>query len=100
MVSCAMSTPPERTAQPGVVITHPNRDKPVVQATRATVILLMLATAALMAIVPVGGWKVLPAAKPVEIAYVPIYLTRAFLAIRSNRAVLPMPSVVAVLAGI
>ena len=27
-----------------VVITHPNRDKPVVQATRATVILLLLAS--------------------------------------------------------
>jgi presenilin-like A22 family membrane protease len=85
---------------PNVVITHPNRDKPVVQATRATVILLMLATAALVAIVTIGGWAVLEAAKPIEIAYVLIYLTMAFLAMRWNRGVLPVAAVLAVLLGI
>jgi presenilin-like A22 family membrane protease len=85
---------------PDVIITHPNRYKPVVQATRATVILLMLATAALIAIVTVGGWKVLQAAKPIEIAYLLIYLTCAVLAIRWNRGVLPVAAVLAVLLGI
>ena len=83
-----------------VTITHPNRDKPVVQATRATVILLMLATAGLVAIVTIGGWAVLEAAKPIEIAYVLIYVTMAFLAIRWNRGVLPVSAVLAVLLGI
>jgi presenilin-like A22 family membrane protease len=83
-----------------VVITHPNRDKPVVQATRATVILLMLATAGLVAIVTIGGWAVLQAAKPIEIAYVLIYVTMAILAIRWNRGVLPVSAVLAVLLGI
>jgi presenilin-like A22 family membrane protease len=83
-----------------VVITHPNRDKPVVQATRATIILLMLATAGLVAIVTIGGWSVLEAAKPVEIAYVLIYLTCAVLAVRWNRGVLPVSAVLAVLLGI
>jgi len=83
-----------------VIITHPNRHKPVVQATRATVILLMLATAALVAIVTIGGWAVLEAAKPIEIAYVLIYVTMAFLAIRWNRGVLPVSAVLAVLLGI
>ena len=41
----------------GVIVTHPNRDKPVVQATRAMVVVLLLVTAALMLIITVGGWK-------------------------------------------
>ncbi len=88
------------TDVPDVVVTHPNRDKPVVQATRATVVLLMLATAALVAIVTIGGWAVLQAAKPIEIAYVLIYVTMAFLAMRWNRGVLPVSAVLAVLLGI
>jgi presenilin-like A22 family membrane protease len=83
-----------------IEITHPNRNKPVVQATRATVILLMLSTAGLVAIVTIGGWAVLQAAKPIEVAYVLIYLTMAFLAIRWNRGVLPVSAVLAVLLGI
>jgi presenilin-like A22 family membrane protease len=83
-----------------IIVTHPNRDKAVVQATRATVILLMLATAGLIAIVTIGGWAVLQAAKPIEIAYALIYLTMAFLAMRWNRGVLPVSAVLAVLLGI
>ena len=100
-----MSTEPQREPTPGapdqpsarVVITHPNRSKPVVQATRATIVLLLLATAGLVLIVLVGGWSVLQAAKPVEIAYIGIYLTLAFFAARWNRGVLPVAAVLAVL---
>jgi len=92
-----MSTPRERTAQPGVIITHPNRHKPVVQATRATVVLLLLASAALVLIVTVGGWGVLESAKPVDIGYVVVYLVLAFFAARWNRGVLPVSAVLAVL---
>jgi presenilin-like A22 family membrane protease len=100
MVGGAMSTvlgrdPEERPR--GVRITHPNRSKAVVQATRATVVLLLLASAALVLIVTVGGWNVLESAKPVEIAYVLIYLTLAFFALRWNRGVLPVAAVLAVL---
>jgi hypothetical protein len=92
-----MSTPPERSREPGVIITHPNRDKAVVQATRATVVLLLLASAALVLIVTVGGWKVLWGAKPIQIGYVLVYLTLAFYAARWNRGVLPVAAVLAVL---
>ncbi|HEV2975551.1 MAG TPA: hypothetical protein VGX69_11260 [Solirubrobacteraceae bacterium] len=95
-----MSTVPGRqTADTpaGVIVTHPNRDKPIVQATRATVVLLLLASAALVLIVMVGGWSVLESAKPVEIAYVLIYMTLAFFALRWNRGVLPVSAVLAVL---
>jgi hypothetical protein len=92
-----MSTPPERSLEPGVRITHPNRDKPVVQATRATVVLLLLASTGLVLIVTVGGWSVLWGAKPIQIGYVLVYLTLAFFAARWNRGVLPVAAVLAVL---
>jgi hypothetical protein len=83
--------------RPGVIITHPNRDKPVVQATRATVVLLFLVTAGLVLIVTVGGWSVLQGATPVQIAYVVIDLVLAFYAARWNRGVLPVGAALAVL---
>jgi presenilin-like A22 family membrane protease len=95
-----MPTPEERRRDPGVIITHPNRSKPVVQATRATVVVLMLASAALVLIVTIGGWSVLEGAKPIQIAYVAIYLTMAFFAMRWNRGVLPVTAALAVLLGI
>ena len=100
MASEYEQTPLSEHSAADVVITHPNRDKPVVQATRATVILLMLATAGLVAIVTIGGWAVLQSAKPIEIAYVLIYVTLAFFAIRWNRGILPVSAVLSVLLGI
>ncbi|HEV7527388.1 MAG TPA: hypothetical protein VGO29_00655 [Solirubrobacteraceae bacterium] len=84
-------------ASAGAIITHPNRDKPIVQATRAVVIVLLLASAALVLIVTVGGWSVLQGAIPVQIAYVLVYLTLAYFAWRWNRGVLPVSAVLAVL---
>src|SRR4051812_425100 len=96
MASISARQPEDRESS-GVIITHPNRDKPVVQATRATVIVLLLASAALVAIVTIGGWSVLQGATPVQIAYVLVYLTLAFFAWRWNRGVLPVSAVLAVL---
>jgi hypothetical protein len=95
-----MSAPTEPERKPGVIITHPNRGKSVVQATRATVIFLLLASAALILIVTIGGWKVLQGAIPVQIGYVLLYLTLAFYAGRWNRGVLPVASALAVLLAI
>jgi presenilin-like A22 family membrane protease len=83
-----------------VIVTHPNRDKPVVQATRAVVVLLLLASAALVLIVTVGGWEVLEGAIPIQIAYVSIYLLFAFYAARWNRGVLAISAVLAVFLAI
>ena len=80
-----------------MIITHPNRHKPAVQATRATVVLLLLVSAGLLLIVTVGGWSLLWGAKPIEIGYVLVYLTLAFYAARWNRGVLPVAAVLAVL---
>jgi presenilin-like A22 family membrane protease len=100
VMSSAMSSPSGRRLEPGVVVTHPNREKPVVQATRATVVLLLLISAALVLIVTVSGWNVLESAVSVQIAYVVVYVTLAFFAARWNRGVLPVAAVLAVLLGI
>ncbi len=84
----------------GVVITHPNRDKPAVQATRVMVVLLFLVSAALVLIVTIGGWKVTEGAKAIQIAYVLVYVVMAFFASRWNRGVLPVGSGLAVLLAI
>jgi hypothetical protein len=80
-----------------VIVTHPNRGKPVVQATRATVVLLLLATAALILIVTIGGWGTLEGDIPILLAFTVIYLLMAFFAGRWSRGVLPMAAALGLL---
>jgi hypothetical protein len=99
MVIKRMSTPTGSDPQSGVIITHPNRDKSVVQATRATVIFLLLVSAALVLVITVGGAKVLEGSGPVaiQVLFVVLYLVLAFYAGRWNRGVLPVAAALAVL---
>jgi hypothetical protein len=97
MVILEMSTLARRGPAPGVIVTHPNRDKPVVQATRATVILLLLVSAGLIALVTIGGWSTLQGGKPVLIAWVLVYVAMAYFAGRWRRGVLPMSAALALL---
>ena len=60
-----------------VILEHPNRDKASSKATKAIVILLSLASVALMLIVTIGGWNALEGAKAILIAYMAIYLILA-----------------------
>jgi len=92
-----MSSASGPESREGVIITHPNRDKPVVQATRATVVVLLLVSAALVLIVTIGGWNVLQGAVAIQIAYIAVYLVFAFYAARWNRGVLPISASLAVL---
>ncbi len=96
-----MSTPAARRADAGIRITHPNRDKPVVQATRAAVIVLLLATAGLVLLITIAGFEALEGIGPVivQCLFVVWYLLLAFYAGRWNRGVLPVASVLAVLLG-
>ncbi|MCW3029767.1 MAG: hypothetical protein JWN81_2978 [Solirubrobacterales bacterium] len=100
MVTFAMSASPARSERPGVVITHPNRDKPVVQGTRAIVVLLLLVSAGLVLIITVGGWSVLEGAKPIQIGFIVVYLILAFYAARWKGGVLPIAAALAVLLAI
>jgi hypothetical protein len=95
-----VSYQPAPKRQRGVVVTHPNRGKAVVQATRATVVVLLLVSAALVLIVTLGGWNVLESAIPIQIGYVAVYLIFAFFAARWNRGVLPVAAALAVLLAI
>ncbi|HEY3865921.1 MAG TPA: hypothetical protein VGL54_07545 [Solirubrobacteraceae bacterium] len=81
----------------GVVVTHPNRDKAVVQSTRVVVILLMLATIALLLINTIGGWKVLQGALPVQLAFIVVYILMIYSAVRWSRGVLPLAAALGVL---
>ena len=79
------------------VLVHPNRNKPASKATRATVILLLLATAVLVAVVTIGGWATLQGAQIVAIAYVIIFVVMAYFVGRWNRGVLPVAAALAIL---
>jgi len=100
MPSAPASGPLADTRSVEVIVTHPNRHKPVVRSTRATVILLLLVTAALLLIITVSGWNVFESAVPIQIAYIAIYLTFAFFAARWQRGVLPVGSALAVILAI
>jgi hypothetical protein len=80
-----------------VIIDRPNRRKASSKVTKAIVILLMLASVALMAIVCIGGWEALEGAKAILIAYMAIYLIMAFYTARWNRGVLPLAAAFAII---
>jgi preprotein translocase subunit SecY len=78
-------------------IGHPNRDKPESRQTRGLTVLLLVVSAALIAIITIGGWDKLQGAKLVPPAYVVIYLVFAFYVSRWNRGVLPVASALAII---
>jgi hypothetical protein len=80
-----------------VIIEHPNRQKASSKAAKATVLLLLLVSVALMLIVTIGGWDVLQGAKPIQIAYILVYLIMAFYVSRWNRGVLPVAAALAII---
>ena len=78
------------------VIEHPNREKAASRLTRAIVVALMLATALLLVIVTVGGWTRIQGAKPLQIAYVVLYLVLAFYIARWRSGLLPVAAALAI----
>jgi protein-S-isoprenylcysteine O-methyltransferase Ste14 len=81
---------------PNVVIEHPNREKAANKATKAVVLLLLLGSAALVAIVTIGGWSALEGAKILQIGYILLYLVIAYFVARWNRGVLPVAAALAI----
>ncbi|HEY2603890.1 MAG TPA: hypothetical protein VGI67_20190 [Thermoleophilaceae bacterium] len=84
----------------GVTIRHPNREKAQSKATKAVVVLLLLASAGLVALITIGGWSDLQGAQFVAIATVLIYLLMAYYVARWNRGVLPVASAIAILIAV
>ena len=85
------------TSMADTVLVHPNRDKAESKATKAIVILLLIASAALILIITIGGWSALQGAQIVSFVYAAILLGMAFVVSRWNRGVLPVAAGCAVL---
>ncbi len=87
-------------ASSNVSIRRPNREKAESKATKFIVVLLLLASAGLVAIITFGGWSALQGAQFVAIAAILIYLLMAYYVARWNRGVLPVASALAILMAV
>jgi len=90
----------EAGTAPGVVILHPNRDKPEAKATKSAVVLLLLVSAGLIAVITLGGLASLQGATPGAIAYILIYIAMAYYIHLWNRGLLPVAAAAALIFGI
>ena len=79
-----------RHIPPGHTIIHPSRDEAVCKATKAIVVLILLASVALMLVVTVGGWSKLEGLRPLNFAWCILYLVIAFYVARWSRGLLPI----------
>ncbi|CAB4863134.1 unannotated protein [freshwater metagenome] len=86
--------------QAGVVIEHPNRETDASRITRFAVCALLLASAALIAVVLIGGWDALQGMRAVGIAWILAYLGFAWYVARWNRGVLPVIAALCVIMAI
>src|SRR3954468_8294929 len=75
---------------------RPNRRKASSKATKAIVAFLLVVSAVIVLIITLGGWDTLEGAKPLQIAYILLYLAMAFLVMRWNRGVLPLAAALAI----
>lgn len=80
-----------------VRIERPNRKKAASKVTRLIVFVLLIGSAALLAIITWGSWDTLEGAKAVQIAYIALYLLMAFFVLRWSRGVLPVSSALAII---
>jgi protein-S-isoprenylcysteine O-methyltransferase Ste14 len=81
-------------------IYRPNREKAASKAAKATVVLLLLVSAGLVAVVTLGGWSVEQGAQIVSIAYVLIYCAMAYYVARWTRGLLPLAAALAILLAV
>ncbi len=89
--------PPRDRSRDDLIIDHPNREKAASKATKAVVILLLLASTALLVIISIGGWEKTAGAKPLQVAYILLYLTLAYFVARWSRGVLPLAAALAII---
>jgi hypothetical protein len=87
------------SVRPGYELWRPNREKNEAKATKVLVSIVLLASAALLLIVTLGGWERLQGGSvgAVTIAWAALYILFAILVIRWQRGVLPVAAALAVL---
>jgi hypothetical protein len=95
-----------RNVRPGYAVINPNRDKAICKVTRLIVVLILLASVALMLVLTVGGWSKLQGLKPINFLWCAVYLIIAYYVLRWARGLLPITAglaalllIVAVIAG-
>ena len=81
----------------GLIVEHPNRETAAARATRAIVVGLLLASAAILALATVGGWSKIQGAKVLQIAFVVVYLVLALYIARWRSGLLPVAASLAVI---
>jgi hypothetical protein len=86
-----------RNVRPGHAVINPNRDKLLCKVTRLIIVLILLASVALMLILTVGGWSKLQGLKPINFAWCVLYLILAVFVMRWSRGLLPIAAALAIL---
>jgi lysylphosphatidylglycerol synthetase-like protein (DUF2156 family) len=80
-----------------VTLRYPNREKAESKASKFAIVIVLLISAALIAIITAGGWAKLEGAQIVSVFYVVVYLVMAYYVSRWNRGVLPLAAALAVI---
>jgi hypothetical protein len=81
----------------GQVISHPNREARASRLMKLAVMLLLVASAALILLVTVGGWSKLDGLAAVNVAWALAYLVIAFYVARWARGLLPIAAALSAL---
>ncbi len=79
---------------------HPHRSDAAVQATRAAVVILLVASIVLMVVITIGGWSALAGAKSVQILLILLYGVLLMQVVRWSRGSLPVSAAFAVIVGV
>jgi lysylphosphatidylglycerol synthetase-like protein (DUF2156 family) len=89
--------------RPGYELWRPNREKAGNVTTKFVIVLLLLATAALAALITIGGWTLLKGGSGmgiVCIVYVILYLVFAYRVARWGRGILPVAAALSMILAI
>ncbi len=86
-----------RNVRPGYAVIHPNRDKRACKVTRLIIVGILVASAALMLVLTIGGWSKLQGMKPVDFVWILLYLIFAVYIFRWTRGLLPIAAGLAIL---
>ena len=90
--------PQWRTITPGYTVVYPNREKAASKLVKLIVAILLLASAAVMLAITVGGWSKLEGLKPVDFIWALVYVILAFYIVsRWARGLLPIAAAMAIL---
>src|SRR5436190_21812446 len=89
-------------AREGYELWRPNREKAEAKTTRFIVAFVLLVSAALLAVIVLGGWKRLESSSVgvITLAWAVLYVVFAFLIVRWNRGVLPVAASLAIIMAI